>query len=305
MNKLFGPFLLALAFLAPVPANAVACFWVGGTGTWDNSAITHWAPTTGGAATGCQTSNAAPTTGDVVTFDGSSGGGTVTASATISGLSLDSLVAGAFTGTIDFSANNPNLTFTGSGGVNLSGAGTKTVSMGSGTFTLSSNAAFWFCGTCANLTLNAGTSTVAFTGTGGTSARRFNPGSKTYATVSVASGSAAFEIQGSFTVATFTPAPGNTINIGPNATVTATTITNVAGSSSAQILFVNQDPISGAATLTITNNWTCDWCGFGSTTFSGAGSKTATNSFDFKGNSGITITAPSVGGGGGGRIIGG
>ena len=40
-------------------------------------------------------------------------------------------------------------------------------------------------------------------------------------------------------------------------------------------------------------------------TFSGGGTFAATNSYDFKGNTGITITAPTVGGGGGGRIIGG
>lgn len=45
-----------------------ARFWVGGTGTWDGAATTHWAATTGGAS-----GASAPTSADNVTFDASSG----------------------------------------------------------------------------------------------------------------------------------------------------------------------------------------------------------------------------------------
>jgi hypothetical protein len=48
-------------------------FWVGGTGTWDNSDTTHWAATSGGA--GGQT---VPTASDDVTFDTASSGASYT-----------------------------------------------------------------------------------------------------------------------------------------------------------------------------------------------------------------------------------
>lgn len=57
-----------------------ARFWVGGAGTWDGSATTHWAASSGGAS-----GASAPTSADSATFDASSGlnaGGTVTVAAT-------------------------------------------------------------------------------------------------------------------------------------------------------------------------------------------------------------------------------
>lgn len=312
MNKLFGLFLLALACLAPGTADAASCFWVGGSATWDTTNTggggaggIKWASATGGASpcAGGGTGGS-PSSGDDVTFDGSSGGGTVTVN--FGGpITIIALTAGSYTGTLDFATNNNSITLTGTGGVNVSGAGTKTLNMGSGTWTLSNNQAFWNCSTCANLTLNAGTSTLAFTATGGTTARRFTAGGKTFATVTVASSTSPFQINNSATIGTLTIAPGNTIQPGTNSVVTVTTLSNIAGSSSLQTLFAATDAIASFSSFVITNNWTCDWCGFSATAFSGAGSKTATNSLDFKGNSGITITAPSAGGGGGGRIIGG
>jgi hypothetical protein len=56
-------------------------FWVGGTGTWDAADTTHWAATSGGAG-----GQSVPGAGDAVTFDGASGGGTVTVNADISPL---------------------------------------------------------------------------------------------------------------------------------------------------------------------------------------------------------------------------
>lgn len=51
-------------------------FWVGGTGTWDQSSTTHWSSTSGGA-----TGAAVPTASDDVFFDANSGTGTCTISA--------------------------------------------------------------------------------------------------------------------------------------------------------------------------------------------------------------------------------
>jgi hypothetical protein len=53
-------------------------FWVGGSGTWDNSSTTHWSATSGGAA-----GASAPTNADTATFDSNSGtAATVTVAST-------------------------------------------------------------------------------------------------------------------------------------------------------------------------------------------------------------------------------
>jgi hypothetical protein len=84
------------------------------------------------------------------------------------------------------------------------------------------------------------------------------------------------------------------------------TITNfsVAGTNSGtEVLIRTDDPISGRATISSANSFACSFCGLNGMAFTGAGTFTAPNSFDFGFNQGITITPPSAGGGG--RIIGG
>lgn len=66
-------------------------YWVGGTGTWDASATTHWSASSGGAS-----GASVPGSTDAVIFDGSSGGGTCTVTETICG----SLTTTGFAGTI-------------------------------------------------------------------------------------------------------------------------------------------------------------------------------------------------------------
>jgi len=67
-------------------------YWVGGTATWDNTAGTKWATTSGGTG-----GASAPTTADDVFFNGSSGTGTVT---TGTGQACLSVNFTGFTGTI-------------------------------------------------------------------------------------------------------------------------------------------------------------------------------------------------------------
>src|SRR5689334_24115345 len=100
-------------------------FWVGGTGTWDSSDTTHWAATSGGAG-----GQSVPGSGDTVTFDGSSGGGTVTLN--FGGtITVQSITMGAFTGTWDNSVNNNDITVTASGSCfSGSGSGTRTIKLG-------------------------------------------------------------------------------------------------------------------------------------------------------------------------------
>lgn len=143
-------------------------FWVGGTGTWDASTTTHWSATSGGAG-----GASVPGSADAATFDAASGGGTVT---TNYDMTVISLIMGAFTGTLDFSSSNPTITGTFSG----TGSGTRTLNLGSGTFTLSGTPGVsWDFNVPTNLTLNAGTSTIRLTDTS-SSTLTFTGGSKTY-----------------------------------------------------------------------------------------------------------------------------
>lgn len=136
-------------------------YWVGGTGTWDASDTTHWASSSGGAG-----GQSVPGSGDTVTLDGSSGGGTITVN---TDFSVTSLTMGAFTGTLDFATNNNSPTMQ---TFSLTGTGTRTLNMGSGTWTLTGNATtIWTHATATNLTLNVGTSIVNCTYSGSTGTR--------------------------------------------------------------------------------------------------------------------------------------
>lgn len=71
-------------------------FWVGGTATWDATAGTKWAATSGGAG-----GQAVPTAADDVFFDAASGANTVTLSASSVARSIDCT---GFTGTLSHPA---------------------------------------------------------------------------------------------------------------------------------------------------------------------------------------------------------
>jgi autotransporter-associated beta strand protein len=96
-------------------------YWVGGSGTWDNSSTANWAATTGGAS-----GASAPIAGDSVRFDSNSGTAaivTVAATAVCADVSVNksditlqwsgnSTFSGAFTltsGTLDFNSNSPTV----------------------------------------------------------------------------------------------------------------------------------------------------------------------------------------------------
>jgi hypothetical protein len=129
-------------------------FWVGGTGTWDGSTTTHWAATSGGAS-----GASVPGTNDSVIFDGNSGGGTVTVNTTVNSISI---TCGAFTGTLDFSANNNNVTLN---SFSASGSATRTVNLGSGTWTITGTSGLlWDVSNNTGLTFSASSSTIVFSG---------------------------------------------------------------------------------------------------------------------------------------------
>lgn len=290
--------LLAFALLVTVslPASAAARFWVGGTGTWDASDTTHWAATTGGAG-----GQSVPSAADTVTFDGSSGGGTVTVNTTVT---IQGLTTGAFTGTLDFSANNNSVTITGVSGHNGSGTGTRTLNLGNGTWTLSatSGATLWTMATTTGLTFNANSSTINLSGTGADT-RGFAGGGLTYNAVSFSGGVGGITLTGANTFSSLTISAPNAILMPASATNTITTLTVAAGTPSSPISFFNS---SGSAASTISmasGSIALTWAALRRIAFTGGATFTATNTLDYGLNTGITITPPSAGGGGGGNQI--
>jgi hypothetical protein len=273
-------------------------FWVGGTGTWDSSTTTHWASSsngTGGASV--------PGASDTVTFDANSGGGTVTVN--FGGtITVQSITMGAFTGTLDFSANNNSVTLSASTGLNCSGTGTRTLNMGSGTWTFSANAAQLNFSTVTNLTLSAASATLSFTGSGlGTKTFSLGAGGvsiSAFGTVSVAANSSGgvFSLGNlgqSTTITTFSVSAPNYIVVPTGITLTITNALSVSGSSGSEVAFVSGSTAT-QTTVSSANNGTFTWCAFRDMGFSGGGTFTATSSFNLGNNSGITITAPASGG---------
>lgn len=273
-------------------------FWVGGTGTWDASDTTHWAASSGGAG-----GQSVPGSTDTVTFDGSSGGGTVTVN--FGGLiTIQSLTCGAFTGTLDFAANDNSVTLTAAGGFSGSGAGTRTINLGDGTWTLSAVNPTWTMATTTNLTFNANASSIVFSNVSSATTRSFIAGvGLTYNSVTVGSNAL-----GQFNLTAGSATIGTVVLTAPvyvifEAALT-TTITNAftwAGSPSAQF-GLRSSAGSSIATISVSSgNPTMSWAGLHDLTFAGGATFTATSSFDQGHNSGITITPPS----GGAHVIGG
>jgi len=262
-------------------------FWVLGTGTWDASDTTHWAASSGAGSGG----QSVPGSADTVTFDGSSGGGTVTPNTTIT---VQSITCGAHTGTLAFNTNNNNVTLSSSTGFNSNNSGTRTLNLGNGTWTLTINsgATPWSIN-ASNLTFNANSSVIKFSATTA-SKRTFDGANLTYATLSIdANTSGGFiTVTSNSTFATLTISAPNCFG---HAGITVTNALTVTGSSSAICTIISNTP-GQTATLTCTNGATLTWCAIRDVTFTGT--CTATNSFDCGHNSGITITAPSTGGGG-------
>ena len=279
-------------------------FWVGGTGTWaasGSSTGNHWATSTGGAGADAN----APVTGDSVTFDGSSGGGTVTVDSTVNGLSLLSITAGAFTGTLDFSVNNPSMTITAAAaatGISFSGSGVGRIfKLGSGTFTFANGAGYDF-----GTTTGAGTQSLA------SCTLVFNAGSspalvgqQQVLLGGFAYGTITFNGRGSGQGVNFSGSvngwTATTLNLNgplfvglgtPNGTITNL---NISGSVS-QTVTMYITPQNTQITLTVTTA-TISYAALRNINFTNAA--TATNSWDLGANTNLTATPPSAGGGSG------
>jgi len=134
----------------------------GGNVVWTAADTGIWSDSSGGA-----TGASVPGVDDDVIMDASSGGGKVTLGDDIS---VKSITMGAFTGEFDASTYSPTMqTFS-----NTS-TGTRTLSPGSGTWTITGNNATVFAQTTTtNLTISANTATVDFNYSGSTGTRTIN-----------------------------------------------------------------------------------------------------------------------------------
>jgi hypothetical protein len=156
-------------------------YWVGGTGTWDASDTTHWSASSGGAG-----GASVPGASDIVTFNGSSGGGTVTLGANIE---VFYILMDAFTGTFDASTYNLKMYY-----IQCSGTATKTLNMGSGTWEFINDNTIIIFGTSTNITVNAGTATIISSdSTGG--AKKITGGNKTINNVNITAGTGSLELE--------------------------------------------------------------------------------------------------------------
>lgn len=296
--------LIAFGLLFAPHAEAATCFAVGTNlnPTWSTSNLVMWASSSGGTASTCAATGGVPKqAADTAIFDGSSGGGTVTVDTTINGVTLTQITTSAFTGTINFSTNNPSITL--STAWTDAGTGVHTISLGSGTFTFTGIGTFWNFTASANTTLNAGTSTIFSEPANPLNSRTFAMGGFTYATVrlgnnnGISNGNLQVSISGTGTIGTLLLDPP--LQLAFSAAVTITSAVNWNGTSASNIITILNTATQH--TVTLTNGGTMSWAVFCNTIFTG--SPTATNSFNLGGVSGITITGPS--GGGGGHIIGG
>lgn len=280
-------------------------FWVGGTGTWDGSATTHWAATTGGGS-----GASVPGSADTVTLDGSSGGGTCTVNTTVT---VQSITCGAFTGTLSFSANNNNVTLSAVTGMNCSGSGTRTINLGNGTWLLttnSNNSTPWNFAVVTGLTLNANSSTIEYSGVL-SGILNFQGGGKTYNNLTLdanASGGSVtvlgnnvfatvtctdcgLILNATQTITTLTITGKSFLNL-PFGTTTITTL-SINGSASF-LIGVDAGTAGSSATLSVASGSpSLLWTAFRDIVCTGGATFNATKSFDLGHNSGITITPPS------------
>jgi hypothetical protein len=280
-----------------------ARFWVGGTGTWDASTTTHWSATTGGAG-----GASVPGSSDDVTFDGASGGGTITITANPN---IQSLTTDTFTGTFGNATDNYNMTLHNpfsAAWVDF-GTGTHTVNMGLGTWTItaaSQTGCLAVYGATTNLTFHANSSTVVFAGFTGSAETSITILGNWNAFQINAAGR--WRLSGPPTLASLALVPGVDLVIPANQTLTITAPPTWAGTRAAPIIIdtdiggggSNSSLAIGSGTLSL------DWGIIIGNASSGGTARNATNTVGYGTTTGWNISSgPSAGGGTGGHFIGG
>lgn len=275
--------------------------------TWNSSNTTMWSTTSGVTVT----PTGPPQAGDTATFDANSGGGTVTVGSSINATNtLVSITAGAFTGTLDFSVNNPSINIAAAAaatGLSFSGTGAARVfKLGSGTHTFTNGSGYDF-----TTTTNAGAQSLASAtlvfNAGNTPAsvaqQSINLGGFAYGTITIngrLSGQAA-SLNGNVNAWSAT-----TLNLnGPLWIASGSnsgTITNlnITGASIAQPVMVYITTQNTQISLTVTTA-TINYASIRNINF--INPATAGNSWDLGQNTNLTVTNPTAGTGGG-NIIG-
>lgn len=346
----------------------MARYWVGGSATWDATAGTKWALTSGGAG-----GQAVPTATDDVFFDAASGNVTVTVSGSRTALSMDFTgFTGTWTGTatpqvtvsgnckfasgmtvsavcavLVFDAAASNLTSATRvlRGITISGASasltlldaltlgntdlitltqgtfdandfavscagfssnnsnTRVLSMGNADWTLTRlNNVLWTTTTTTGLTFNKeGANIIIANAPNSTTAQQFLGGGLTFNGLTIPANSSKFILQlnsATFsTVAITLPAVVQIVTTGP---ITIGTASTWAGSAANRLQLFSSVPATAASIVCAAGNFNIANAFIRDITFSGGATFAATDSYDLKGNSGITITEPS---GGGGRAV--
>ena len=126
MNMFFRIICFLVALLVALPAYAANRYWVGGTGTWNNTLTTHWSTSSGGSS-----GASPPGSSDAAIFDSNSGpGGTQVTINQTGGVSVASINTSGFVGGVGGAGSTGAITV--SGNADLSGA----QSFGSSTITL-------------------------------------------------------------------------------------------------------------------------------------------------------------------------
>lgn len=259
-----------------------------------------------------------------VTFNGVGGGWTLQDALNCGSSRSITLTNGSF------NANNFNVT---AGSFGSSNSNTRTLTMGSGTWTLGSTGSLWNIGTTTGLTFNANTSTIALSDTS-TNSKEFRGGGLTYNNLSItgATGVAAYTFTGSinnsntFNSILSSKTVAYTITLSASSTTTVTTWS--ASGLVSNLLTLNSSTSGTAATLAVTNAFTVNYATIQDVNMSATLIGTAANSNVINSNnwqiattstrwlnpltSGTSVTTPSdwpttavsnihvIGGGGGG-----
>jgi hypothetical protein len=215
---------------------------------------------------------------------------------------------GAFTGTLDFSANNPNVAMTNvATGLSVTGAGSgRALNCGTGTFTFTTGG--FDNSTSGGSTITCGSSTFVFNCTGTNTPQVFQGGtSKIYGNLIVNSRANGCEVNITATtgvqLASLSITGPARVAVPTTIPVTITSALTITGNSSGLVEFGSSNASSSSpALLTVTGaTITASWAAIKNLTVTG-GPIAGTAIFDVGGNTGVTASPPAAGGG---RIIGG
>lgn len=305
--------LLAFVSLGIGYADAANKFAVCTTAcTWDvANADNVWRTTSGGA-----TPTAVPGASDVAIFDAATCVGGTTCTITVNTtVTVQQITMGACTAStagciLDFSANNNNVTL--SIALSSTGTGVRTLNMGNGAWVLNSTSGTVLdFSTSTNFTFTRNSSTLSVVCGTASNNRTLQLGTSKAFPVTTFGQSGGFNYV--VILAGTTPSFANIVFQSPieiqfpaGGTVTLEAVPTWAGSAYNSVLNFRSSSTGTTATVSLASGVVnIDWASFKTIAFTGGATWTATNSFDVRGNSGISISGPSGGASPGGFVIGG